>query len=299
MEIHPFFNPMPHFSGQIAIIGAGAVGTALAHFLTQAHFRPFGIVSRHLADARRLAQLLDVPHYSDQPHQIATKADLIFITTPDAQIRSVCECLAEKSGIDAHHYVAHCSGLLTHDALESARQQGAACFSFHPLAAFSRDVFPPRKPEPFYIALEGTERGVSLGHEIAAMIGAIPFEIESALKPLYHAGAVMAGNYLVSLFDAACLLAKGAGISEENAKQFLISLIKQSVSNLEDAVSPAKALSGPIKRGDVDTVRTHLRVLQQHCPELFDLYVELGKHTCRLAAAPNSEITAFFKGMTP
>ena len=113
-------------------------------------------------------------------------------------------------------------------------------------------------------------------------IQGIPISIKSEHKPLYHAAAVIACNYSITLYDIAMSIYRRIGLDEETARKLLVPLLTGTISNFEKLGTP-KALTGPIERGDTSTIIEHMYALQKNMPELTEIYKLLGKRTLKVA----------------
>ena len=269
---------------QVAIVGAGRVGSALARLLTGAGYALVGVASRSLEPARRACAFAGSGRATQDARELTAEAGLTFLTTPDDAIGAVCDRLAEAGAFRAASVVAHCSGALPSDVLAGARQGGAHVGSMHPLQSFASAEEAVRLLPGCYCAVEGDAEAVQVLDAVARDIGCRPFAITPEAKPLYHAAAIVASNYLVALQAAAVRLAAVAGLSEREAMPALLPLIKGTVSNIERVGIP-DCLTGPIARGDAETVRRHCDELARHAPDLLPLYRLLGRETLRLAVA--------------
>jgi predicted short-subunit dehydrogenase-like oxidoreductase (DUF2520 family) len=269
-------------SHDFCIIGAGVVGTSLAYLLRHAGWEFLGAASRSFESARRACKFVGDGIPTGNAVDLARVADIVFITTPDDAIEGVCEELAEAEAFRDGAVVAHCSGALSSEVLAAARECGAAIGSLHPLQTLPTveravDLLPGS-----WCCIEGDPEAVERLEEAARKIKAHPLTVKTEKKPLYHAAAAVACNYLVTLEDAALRLAEEAGIAREEALEALMPLIRGTIANLEEA-GPTAALTGPIARGDVETVRGHLEALRQHTPDLLPLYSVLAERTIEIA----------------
>ncbi len=266
------------------IVGCGRVGTALARFLSQAGYRMTGFASKSLSSARGAAEAAGGGEAGTAPWELTRDADMVFLTTPDGVIEPVCATIAENDGFRARTAVLHCSGALPSTILSSAKAAGADIGSMHPLQSFaSKDIL----ENPFagvIVSVEGDDRAAELAAQAAGDLGAVLLPIQTGGKGLYHAAAVAASNYLVTLMDFAFGLMAQAGVSEEDAFKVLKPLIFGTLGNIARQ-GPAKALTGPIARGDAETVAMHLREIRAKAPDLLRLYKILGARTIPLAKA--------------
>ena len=270
-----------------AIIGCGKVGCALARQLQEAGYPLAGLASRSLASAQAVAEQLNSDKYSDQSWEIAQTADVVFLTTPDGVIEEAASLLAEKQGLKPKAIVLHCSGSQPSTILEVVKPLGVSIGSLHPLQSFASRQIEGNPFADIIAAIEGEPEAVAVATEMAGALSATCLTIKTDAKTAYHAAAVVASNYLVAIQDLAFRLLSLAGIPETEAFSVLGPLIQGTVANIK-RVGPAKALTGPIVRGDTETVRTHVAEIQRMAPELLGLYQSLGKHTVGIAETGGS-----------
>lgn len=264
---------------RFAIIGAGAVGRSLAAALRARGAQVVAVASRSLASAREAAALAGCPLAATDLATAARLANAVALCVPDDAIAAVCHSIAQAGAFERGDVAFHFSGALPSHALDAARACGADTLSFHPAQTFARpsaDAF-----RGVYCILEGNEAGLAFGKELAALLGATPVTIDAAHKPLYHAALCLACNYLTTLADLGVGLLRAAGL-RDHALPALLPLLRGAVDNLSRS-GPAEALTGPIRRGDVATLRAHLGALAASAPELAPLYRLLGLHTLALA----------------
>lgn len=243
----------------VAIIGRGRMGSGLAAAVETA-----GVGVRLVGRGRCAEDTLD--------------ADLVLIATPDDTIHDVAAELASAHAVLAGQVVLHLSGLLDRDALHPLAPTGAGLGSFHPLQSVADAGTAPARLRGAYAGLEGDERALAAGEDLAAALGMHPIRLAPGTKPAYHAGAVIASNYLVALAALAEELAREAGVPPLDAARLYLPLMRGTVANL--ALGPAVALTGPIRRGDAATIRRHLIALDA---EQRAVYRALGLVALRLA----------------
>jgi predicted short-subunit dehydrogenase-like oxidoreductase (DUF2520 family) len=266
----------------VSIVGCGKVGTTLAGYLTKAGYRIHGLSSRTLESAQNAAALCGATMITTTAADVTRDADMVFITTPDGMIRGVCEAIAEAGGFSEKNMVFHCSGSLPSSILESAKKKGAAIGSTHPLQSFATLQADKNPFAGIILAVEGDEKAVEAGLGMADALGAKGFQIKTQAKTMYHASAVVASNCLVTLVDFAYQLLGVAGIDSTDAYAVLGPLIEGTLSNIK-TVGTTQALTGPVVRGDGETVADHLREIREKAPELTELYTILGRHTLEIA----------------
>lgn len=261
----------------LSFIGAGTLGTALAKACASAGYRVLSIHSHSFEDAARLANAQPQAEAVLNPSDV-TRADIVFLTVPDDAIAVVCESIAWP----ASSSVVHCSGALSLDVLNSAAQTGAATGSLHPLQTFAAGADGAGRLSSISYALEASSNELRDAlQDLVEALGGRPQWIASADKPLYHASAAMASNYLVALLGDASKLWESFGMSRDNGLQSLLPLVRGTIDNLQGIGFP-DALTGPIARGDVDTVRIHLDALTTSQPDIIASYAAMGKRTVAL-----------------
>ena len=239
-------------SGPVAIIGAGRMGRGLSLALEEA-----GVEATLLNRTRRPEDTLQAP--------------LVLIAVPDDAIGGVAADLARGQAVGEGHIVLHLSGLLDRDALRPLADTGAALGSFHPLQSVADPSTAGARLRGAFAGLEGDDRALDAGEWLAGALGMHPVRLAPGAKAAYHAGAVIASNYVVVLASLAEGLARRAGVPPAEARVLYLPLMQGTVANL--AFGPATALTGPVRRGDVATVRRHLAAL---APQERALYRALG-----------------------
>ncbi len=264
---------------EFAIIGAGAVGRSLAAALAARGARVVAVASRRLEPASEAAALARCLVATTDAAEAARRANAVALCVPDGAVEAVCQQVADGGGFEPGDVALHFSGALPSRALAAAQARGASVLSFHPVQTFAcpdADAF-----RGVVCVLEGDEAGVAFGRELAAFLGGSPVAIRAEDKALYHAALCIACNYLATLADAGAGLLAQAGLGD-GALRALLPLLRGAVENLERVGLPG-ALTGPISRGDLATVRAHLAALAERAPALLPLYRVLGLQTVALA----------------
>jgi len=266
---------------KVAFIGAGKVGTAIAVLLQKKRYEIVGIGDKILESAQKLALRLNCPLATTEGEEAAKLAELIFITTPDSEIKHICEKIGAKGGFKPGNLVIHTSGALSSEVLASAKVYGAQTISLHPLQTFPDADSAIQALPGSYFGLEGDPEAVKRGEEIVRALGGYPLFIPPGAKPLYHAAACVASNYLVTLVDLALELYEKIGISKEEGLKITLPLLKTTLENIE-RLGVKEALTGPLERGDAETIRSHLQALKASAPELVDFYIICAQHTLEI-----------------
>ena len=251
----------------IAIVGSGKVGTALGVLARRAGWRVVVVAGREASSAAAAAGA----------------ADLVLLTVPDGAIAVVCDELAGAGAFRSGAVVAHCSGALASDVLASARETcGCAVGSMHPLQAFPSAEAAVATLGGAFFFCEGDDAAVSVLERLAESIGGRAVRIAPGAKALYHAAAAMACNHLTALLDAAAAMCEQAGIDRATAMEALGPMVRATIENVA-SMGPEAALTGPVARGDVETVRRHLAALADCPPALRGFYRAAATWTARLA----------------
>lgn len=251
----------------IVIIGEGKVGQSLAKLFAIKDMN-VTLVGRSFIEQQNACR----------------QADITFLAVTDSNIRRVCEALANsfKTG----SVVAHCSGALSSSVLNSAKKKNCHTASTHPLNTFpsieaSLNTF-ANCQHGSYLYAEGEQYALDQLLPLFASVGFKTQTIESQSKPLYHAACVFACNYLNSLMEMSLSTAEAAGLERTQFWNSLQPLIQATLLNISEQ-GTAKALSGPIARGDLETISTHLVELENVSVHLKSDYADLGFRALELA----------------
>lgn len=266
---------------KLAVIGAGNVGKVIGYALKKKGYLITGAVCRTDDCGKNAANLLGCPFYR-QPELAAREAEIVFLTTPDRAIEDVCALIAARGGFRKGQVVLHTSGAHSSNILSSARREGAYALSFHPLQTFPTLEEGLHSLPGTFFAVEGDKESYTVARDLVDALGGKMFFIPTEMKELYHAAACIACNYLVSLMDMALQCFNLMGIPAEKAFEALSPLIYSTLHNIKE-IGPEKALTGPIARGDLSTIRSHLDRMEALLPELVPVYNQLGLYTAGLA----------------
>lgn len=267
---------------KVAIVGAGVLGTALGVLLRQAGYRISAVSSLNRRSAQAAVQQIGEGEVVGDPAMAALGADIVLLTVPDRAIAGVAIQVTAGGALRNGAIVAHCAGGLSAGILSGVRAAGGHRGAIHPLQSFADIENATRALPRSYYFLEGDARAIEVLRSVVVTIGGRPVEISSGDKALYHAGAAAASNFVVAIVDYAVRLLAAAGVPHEEALPALLPLIRGTVRNLETVGLP-EALTGPIARGDLGTVRSHLRALGRSPGDLSRLYRHLARTTVDLA----------------
>ena len=243
---------------KVGIIGAGKVGTSIAFVLKQKGMEITG-VSDLLEDSLNVARIhlgKDVRFTLDSL-EVVGKSDVIAITTQDRAIKDVAAAIAERSSSLEGKLFFHTSGAHPASLLEPLNKKGARLGALHPLQTFP-DIDSAIKVLPStYIFIEGEEGSIDTLRNIGKALGFDVVTIESKDKVLYHLSAVFVCNLLCALLYAGEEIMNKIGIEF----QPFFPIIKATLANIENK-GPLPSLTGPVVRGDVETIRSHLEAIE-------------------------------------
>jgi predicted short-subunit dehydrogenase-like oxidoreductase (DUF2520 family) len=245
---------------RVAIVGAGNLASALAVGLRAAGYRIDEIITRGPAASTQRARTLarEVGASTVASVRAQLRAEIVWFCVPDGEIARAAESLAEAANWSGK-VALHSSGALASDELLALRRRGAGVASVHPLMTFVRGSRPPLAGVPF--AIEGSQKAVTMARAIVRDLRGHPFAIRKQRKQAYHAWGMFASPLLIALLAASERVAAAAGVSRTAARTRMLPILLQTLANYA-RLGAAESFSGPIARGDVETVKKHLSVLR-------------------------------------
>jgi predicted short-subunit dehydrogenase-like oxidoreductase (DUF2520 family) len=261
---------------EVAFIGAGRVAKTLSRAFVRDGIPVAAIASRNAESATRLASL--VAGSRAVSIEEAGRAPLVFVTVPDDAIAKVCASLGWQPG----QQVVHCSGATDVAALDAARAAGAETGGFHPLQIFSD---PDRAMDLLAgatVAIEGPAALAAALTAIAWRLKMKPLALPAGARGAYHGGASFAASFIVSMIDEAVAMWKTFGIDEADALAALLPLAHGSLATIATR-GVAGAVSGPISRGDVGVIGTHVAAFDGQGADHLRFYRELAHRQLLLA----------------
>jgi predicted short-subunit dehydrogenase-like oxidoreductase (DUF2520 family) len=266
------------FSGSpIGIAGAGRVARALGRLLAERGEPVAFVASRSREHARNAAAFIgpgvEAAGYAD----LGRHTGRILIAVPDSALESVASMLDVQSGI-----VLHTCGAKGPEALDALAQRGVSCGAMHPLQTISNPESGSSVLNGVAFAISGDAPALEWAERIVRAANGRILRVSTERRPLYHAAAVVASNYITALLSAAQTLLISAGISADDALQALGPLARISLENALRQ-GPMAALTGPIERGDVSTIADHLAALEHISGPIPRLYRAAGLQTLELA----------------
>jgi predicted short-subunit dehydrogenase-like oxidoreductase (DUF2520 family) len=286
-------NEESRLVGNVVIIGTGRMGLALGSALRQQDAvdrltffgrgyepPPHPIFDPHPAPGD-VDPFASGAEYRALPSALPAGTQIVLLAIPDDALPEVAYDLARMGPAPPGCVALHLSGALSTDVLAPLHGAGYTLGSLHPLMAVADPWLAGERLTGAAFALGGEPPAVAAARRLVSALHGRPLVIAPALRPLYHAAAVVASNYLVAITGLATRLLVEAGVSEDDALPALLPLLRGTLDNIEQLGVPA-ALTGPVARGDIDTLRLHLGRLS---PADRVLYCGLGLELLRMARA--------------
>lgn len=204
----------------------------------------------------------------------------VLLTVPDDVLPELAHALAGQGNARDGCAVLHCSGALSTDPLAPLHARGYAVGSLHPLQAIAHPLTGAERLPGSSFAVSGEPRAVAAARRIVGALGGRALQIPVTQRPVYHAAAVLASNGLAALIASAARLIVRSGVSPEEALPALVPLVRGTIDNIAE-LGLHDALTGPVVRGDLETVRLHLATLE---PRDREIYLVLARELTELAA---------------
>lgn len=265
---------------RVGIVGVGRVGSTLGAALARAGHEIVAVSAVSVESRRRAERLLPGVPVRPADETVET-ADFVVLAVPDDVLRGLVTGLADTGTWRPGQIAAHTSGAQGIGVLDAAAARGVLALALHPVMTFAG------RPEDVD-RLAGATWGVTAPDELRPVaeslvleMGGEPVWVPEPARPLYHASLTVASNHLVTLVNDALGLLDGAGVAEP--ARLVTPLLNASVENvlrLGDA-----ALTGPVSRGDVATVSTHLDTLRRSAPDVLPSYRAMARRTAERALA--------------
>jgi predicted short-subunit dehydrogenase-like oxidoreductase (DUF2520 family) len=256
--------------GTFWIVGPGRMGLSLGSVLVDSGLASGLLLVGRRRDAPKHAVLAaDIVRYSSQLTDPPPPGATVILAVPDGSIGTVALELAELGRPDGAATALHLSGARPAEVLAPLADRGYAVGSLHPLQTVADPRSGANRLRNAFFTFEGDRRAREAAAAIVGAAGGRMLEVEAANKARYHAACVFASNYVVTCAAVATrLLSEAVGISRDEAVRALQPLWGGAVANLDDLGLPA-ALTGPVARGDVETMKDHLASLDGDTRELY------------------------------
>ncbi|MFQ6026800.1 MAG: Rossmann-like and DUF2520 domain-containing protein [Dehalococcoidia bacterium] len=266
---------------KIGFIGIGTVGKGLALALSRQGYLVAGAHNRTRKSAQWLADRVVGCRINDTAQELADAVDLVFITTIDSVIPTVVSGVRWRD----EQGVIHCCGAAGRSLLQSAADQGADTAAFHPFQTFAGIDDPDEAVARLFgvtFALSASGWLQEFLQEMAASLGGRTINLDDSKRQQYHASAVLSCGYLATLLLSSLELWEHLGFSQEEAVNAIYPLARITLENIHKRGVSA-SVTGPVVRGDVETVGSHLSALKSAQPHLVPLYTELTRLSLPLA----------------
>jgi predicted short-subunit dehydrogenase-like oxidoreductase (DUF2520 family) len=263
---------------RICIIGAGRVGTAFAHALRSRGYHIACVISKTRKSARSLAKEVNASVCSTELADIPSDVGTIIIAVPDQAMPGLVSALSHLKKLDfSHVFVVHTSGIHRSDILKPLSRRGAKVAAIHPIQTFVRQKKVHRQKtllQDIYYGIEAPQNALMSAKRLVKTLGGSYIIVPAELKPLYHALCVFSSGYVVTILGTIEVMSKQLHLKKRWDIVFG-PLLRTAIRNAIE-LSPSSALTGPFVRGDVATVKQHLRCLRKSAPDYIELYRALG-----------------------
>lgn len=252
----------PSLPVRVSIVGFGRVGKVLCRAFRPPQFVPQELVTRQTA--------VPPPGWAVRSHllSLSMQPDLLLLALREEEIIKSVEVLSTEAkgspveGLLSGAVVAHTAGSLSAEVLSPLRELGARVMAWHPLQTFTGDEG-PEILQGIVVGIDGDPEALELGIKAATAIGGEAMIVDPRQRALYHLGAVFACNFMAALVGESIYLLKQAGVEERAACKALTPLLNQTLRNIFRKGLP-DAITGPLRRGDVGTIRRHLEILRSY-----------------------------------
>jgi predicted short-subunit dehydrogenase-like oxidoreductase (DUF2520 family) len=263
----------------IVIVGAGRMGLALGAALKRADAVERLIYIGRAIEAPPHPLFDGEAEYLIGPHPLPLGTNLVILAVPDSALAEVAHDVANLGPAPVGCVVLHLAGAFSTEVLAPLHARGFAVGSLHPLQAVADPWHSGDRLFGAAYALAGEPEAIALAKRLVIALNGLPLIISPSKRPIYHASAVVVSNYLIALLAFGVRLMMEAGTTEADALAALLPLVHGTLENLEQ-LGVAASLTGPIARGDADTVRLHLARLSDSDRAL---YSALGRELLRVA----------------
>lgn len=265
---------------KISVVGAGKAGRTIARLLKNSGHEIVEVVCTSRSSAAEAVRFVGAGSPSTSIRH--SEFDILIIGVPDGSIAGVARKVASAIPNGKSRIAFHLSGTNTVEDLQPLKKNGFAVASVHPLKSFANPEIAAKTFGGTFCAIEADSKQFPILSGLVSGIGGIPFRVSGDKKRLYHAAAVFASNYLCAIISVAAELMRESGVSPKIARDAVLKLTGGTFDNIRNLWLP-EALTGPIERGDVETVKIHISALKKYNKRLATLYSELGLQTLQIA----------------
>lgn len=267
---------------RIGIIGSGRVGYSIGKYLSDNQVDVTGFYDRHQERAEDAALFCKTDSFVSM-EAIVKASDTLYITTQDREISRVWDCI-DKTSIQ-NKIICHFSGSLSSVVFQGIEATGASCCSIHPMLAFSDKYSSYLQLKNAFFTIEGDATAVTAMQDIFRPLGNQMVEIDGNQKALYHCAASVLSNQVIAVLDCGYQMLEQVGFSKEQVLTATSSLVRGNIENVI-ALGTEAALTGPIERGDMETVWKHLECIPEESKEM---YLVLGRKLVEIAKKKNPQ----------
>jgi len=267
---------------RIGFVGAGKVGFSLGKYFTERNLCVSGYYSQNSKSSEEAALFTNTKYY-ETIEEIVKDSDTLFLTVPDGAIHKVYAKIAQSE--IRGKIICHCSGAMSSEVFDGIRERGAFGYSVHPIYAFSDKRKSYQEISNVYFTIEGDRERMEELINLFHCLGNKAEILDKSEKVRYHLASVFASNLVAGLYDYASDLLKSCGLSQEFSEKALIPLFLGNADAI-GANGVVKALTGPVERNDVDTIKKHLASLKDDEREI---YVNLSKRLIKISELKNNQ----------
>jgi predicted short-subunit dehydrogenase-like oxidoreductase (DUF2520 family) len=265
------------------LVGAGPVATALAGALRLAGVPVLGLWGRTPPAARAAGAAAGVAAFSSAPPDILLEAEVVILAVRDSGITDAAQTIVGTGLVGKRHVLLHCAGAApAQEVLGPVSDKVGGIGTMHPLQAIADGRAAMRSMKGTVFGVEGDERGKAIAAKLVTAMGGIVLTLDQSQMAAYHCAAALASNYLVSALDAAAQVLASAGVSPTQAAQALVPLAEGALKNVASK-GTTQGLTGPIRRGDHETIQRHLDAIAGKA-DLLEIYRALAHRALEIAA---------------
>lgn len=250
---------------RIGFVGAGKVGFTLGKYMTERNVCVSGYYSRTQESAIQASDFTHTKYY-ETLEELTASSDALFLTVPDGAIEEVWNSLKEYSL--KGKCICHCSGAMNSAVFSGIDQMGAFGYSIHPLFAVHDRLQSYKEISQAYFTIEGAREHLLFWKNFFESLGNPIRVIQAEQKALYHSAAVFASNLVTGLFETGVSLLQECGFDRKSGEEALRGLFLNNCGTVAEVGTEA-ALTGPVERSDLGTIRKHLDVLSGNKREIY------------------------------
>lgn len=268
---------------KIGFIGAGRVGFSLGKYFFEKGLSISGYYSRTYRSAYEASKFTDSNCY-EKLNDLIKNSDTIFITTPDDVIHDIWNEMCNLNIKDK--IICHTSGSLSSEIFSNINNSGAFGYSIHPMFPFCDKFNDYKKLNTAYFSIEGDTKYLDYLYSVLVSLGNKVLLMKPQNKKLYHLANVTVSNLVLSIINLGCEYLNKCGISNEDAINAFFPLIESNIKNLKEN-GVLRAITGPVERGDIGTIKKHIEVIPSEDKEMYKC---LSSNLLKLSKIKNSEV---------